>query len=335
MMIKIKTNTLITNNTTKITKNTKEKPQTRIKNWSSYNDGLCNRGSFLELATSAIEEAMKESMKQKPRAVGRPKKYTDAIILAIACFREIFHLTYRKSEDFARDVFQSFGIPVPDYSTIERRIGNLNINCNIDYRRIKQSIVAMVDSTGFKVAGEGEWKVRKHGASKRRAWTKAHILVDFNSEQILGLSVTADRVGDNLEVPNLINNLPGKITSKITELLGDGAYSTAALHKFIEEDMQKRLIAPPAINAKPNPKLDRGKRNQDVGRCMKVGRDKWKDENGYHRRSMVENSMHRIKTALSDRLRSKTIKNQTAELKIRVYLLNYWTNKWMPKYTKP
>lgn len=331
-------NTLINNNTTKTTKNVKEKPQTRIKNWSVYNDGLCSRGSFLELARLAIKEAEKELARRLPRKVGRPKKYPDAIILTIACFREIFNLTYRESEDFARDVFRNFGVSVPDYSTIERRIGDLNIDSiiknNIDYRRLKGSVAAMVDSTGFKVSGEGEWKVRKHGVSKRRAWTKAHFLADFNSEQVLGVSVTADYIGDNLEVSNLLDNLPDKIRIKIAELLGDGAYNTAALYKFLEDDNDIRLVSPPAKNSKPNPKLDKGKRNHDVKRCIEVGQEQWKKENNYHRRSMIENTVHRIKTSLSDKLKSKTIKNQTSEIKIRIYLMNYWTNKWMPKYTR-
>lgn len=332
-------NTLINNNTTKTNKNHKEKPQTRIKNWSAYNKGLCSRGSFLELARLAIKEAEKELARRSLRKVGRPKLYPDAIILVIACFREIFNLTYRESEDFARDVFRNYGVSVPDYSTLERRINDLDIdsviNNSIDYRRLRGKVVAMVDSTGFKVAGEGEWKVRKHGKGKRRTWTKAHFLTDFNGEQILGVSVTGDYVGDNLEVPNLLESLPDKLMGKITELLGDGAYNTAALYKLLEEENNIRLIAPPAKNSKPNPKLDKGKRNQDVRRCIEVGQEQWKEENNYHRRSMVENTMHRVKTGLSDKLKSKNIKSQTAEIKIRIYLLNYWTNKWMPKYTKP
>lgn len=327
-------NTLIDNNTTKTTKKIKDKAKTRIKNWSTYNEGLRSRGSFLELAKLAIKEAAKELARRTPRRVGHPKEYPDAIILAIACFREIFNLTYREAEDFAKDVFQSFGIAVPDYSTLERRIGKLDISSNIDYRRLKGKIAVMADSTGFKVTGEGEWKVRKHGKSKRRTWTKAHFLADFTSEQILGVSVTADYIGDNLEVSNLLDDLPDKLRIRIKELLGDGAYNTSALYKLLEEDNDIRLIAPPAKNSKPNPKLDRGKRNQDILRCIEVGQEKWKEENNYHRRSMIENTMHRIKTGLSDKLKSKTTKNQTAEIKVRVYLLNYWTNKWMPKYTR-
>lgn len=321
-------------NTNNTTKSIKEKPHTRIKNWSNYNDGLCDRGSFLELAKLAVIEAKKELAQRKPHTVGCPKKYPDAIILAIACFREIFDLSYRASEDFSRDVFQAFGIQVPDHTTIGRRIKALKIDSNIDYRRLRGNIVAMVDSTGFKVAGEGEWKVKKHGTDKRRTWTKAHILTDFKSEQILGVSITADYVGDNLEVPNLINNLPDKLKSKIIEVLGDGAYNAAALYEFLEEENNIRLIAPPAKNSKPNPKLDRGHRNDDVRRCIEIGKEAWKKENNYHRRSMIENTMYRLKTGLSDRLKSRTIEGQTAEIKIRVYLLNYWTNKWMPKYTK-
>ena len=127
-MTKTKINTSNINNTTKINKNNNKnsnnkyftKAVTRIKNWSGYNAGMVDRGSFRELAKLAIK-AIKKEMQSKTwfhhLSAGRPRKYPDALILIIAVYREIFGLTFREAEGFANEVFNEFGIEVPDYST--------------------------------------------------------------------------------------------------------------------------------------------------------------------------------------------------------------------------
>ena len=334
-------NTLINNNTTKSAKNVKNnKALTRIKDWSSYNAGMIDRGHFRKLAELAVSEIKKEISSRawkQHKAAGRPKTYPDALILVIAVFREIFGMTFREAEGFAKDVFEEFGISVPDYTTIERRIGELKIDLHLDKRRLKSDLYIMADSTGYKVFGEGEWKTYKHGRSKRRVWAKVHYAVDYASQQIVGLTVTIHTRGDNLEAENLLEEVKRNLGNKsdnIAEVLGDGAYNTKALKKYVEEECKAKLISPPKIKPKSGGTKFIGADNEANERCNEIGRDQWKDEVGYHKRSLVETNMFREKSPFGDKLKCKTIKNQIAEITIRAMILNIWTNEWMPKYTK-
>ena len=332
------------NNNTKINKtnkNNKEKAVTRIKNWSNYNEGMVKRGEFKELAKIAVKQIRREldskAFKQHKTA-GRPKQYPDALILIIAVYREIFGMTLRASAGFSEDVFKEFGIKVPDYTTIERRLSKLEIDLHLDKRRLKGDLYILADSTGYKIFGEGEWKAYKHGRTKKRIWVKVHYAVDYVSQQIVGLTVTIHTRGDNLEAPNLLNEVKknlGNKSNNIAEVDADGAYNTRALKKFVEEGCHAKLIAPPKIKPKSNGKKFIGADTDANKRCEEVGRAEWKEEVGYHKRSLAETNMFRQKSPFGDRLKSRTIKNQVAEIRIRAMIVNIWTNTWMPKYTKP
>lgn len=332
------------NNNTKTIKNNKNddnKAITRIKDWSGYNAGMVDRGSFRKLAKLAVK-AIKKEVHSKAwnhhESAGRPKNYPDSLILIIAVFREIFGMTFRQSEGFAKDVFEEFGIDVPNYTTIERRMGKLKIDLHLDKRRLKGDLYIMADSTGYKIFGEGEWKTYKHGRTKKRVWVKVHYAVDYASQQIVGLTVTIHTRGDNLEAENLLKETKKNLGNKsdnIVEVLGDGAYNTKALKKYVEEEYGAKLISPPKIKPKTNGTKFIGADSEANERCNKVGRDQWKDEVNYHKRSLVETNMFREKSPFGDRLRCRTKENQIAEITIRAMILNIWTNKWMPKYTKP
>lgn len=339
-------NTLIHKYTTKTNKNSKNnknqsnKATTRIKDWFSYNAGMIDRGHFRKLAKSAVSEIKKETNSRtwkQHEAAGRPKKYPDALILIIAVFREIYGMTFRESEGFAKDVFEEFGVDVPNYTTIERRMGKLKIDLRLDKRRLKGNLYIMADSTGYKIFGEGEWKTYKHGRSKKRVWVKVHYAVDYTSQQVVGLTVTIHTRGDNLEAENLLKetrkNLGNK-SNNIVEVLGDGAYNTNALKKYVEEECGAKLISPPKIKPKSGGLKFIGADSEANRRCNEVGRDQWKDEIGYHKRSIVETNMFREKSPFGDKLRCRTKENQIAEITIRAMILNIWTNEWMPKYTK-
>ena len=333
------------NNNTKINKNSKNndnnKAITRIKSWSNYNEGMISRGEFEELAKFAarqIRQELNSKAFKQHKTVGRSRKYPDALILIIAVYREIFGMALRAAAGFSKDVFKEFGIKVPDYTTIERRLSKLEIDLHLDKRRLKGDLYILADSTGYKIFGEGEWKVYKHGRSKKRIWVKVHYAVDYASQQVVGLTVTIHTKGDNLEAPNLLNEVKKNLGNKsdnIVEVDADGVYNTRALKKFVEEDCHTKLIAPPKIKAKSNGKEFIGADEETNRRCEEVGRNQWKDEVGYHKRSLVETNMFRQKSPFGDRLKSRTIKNQVAEIKIRAMIVNIRTNIWMPKYTKP
>ena len=328
------------------------KATTRIKNWHEYNAGMVDRGEFRELAKLAVKEIKQELNSRawkSHQTAGRPRKYPDALILIVAVYREIFGLTFRESVGFANDVFKEFGIEIPDYTTIERRLGKLEIDLRIDKRRLGNNIHISIDSTGYKLSGEGEWKVHKHGRTKKRIFAKVHYGTDFNGEQILGVRVTISTKGDNLEAPNVLKEVSKNLGDKvkhITHVLGDGAYNTKAFKKVVEEEYHARLISPPKIKPKKTEAEEYYVKNtgkqiyiganlEDNETCNEIGRDKWKDDIGYHERSLVETNMFRQKSPFGDKLSCRTIENQIAQIRIRAMILNIWTNKWMPKYTKP
>lgn len=330
MLIKTNKNTIHTNNNTNIKnliKNAK-KNKTRIKKWTPYNQSLVARGEVFEVAKQAIKRM---ALEKKNHSVGHPKEYSDEIILVMAMYREMFNLTLRAAAGFTKDIFTQFGIKTPTYATLQRRMSKLDINIPIDRRRTGSGIIALVDSTGFKVAGEGEWKVRKHGAGKRRTWSKVHYLIDFKSLQILGVMLTGDYYADGLAVEPLLKQMPDGLT--LQTMIGDGAYGTRALYKLIEQDYAATLVSPPWKNAKESKLKNWEMRNKYVKECQKLGRDVWKNKVGYHKRSLVETNMYRVKSTFSDKLKSKGIKNQQVEIRIRAMLLNRWTNRYMPSYT--
>lgn len=330
MLIKTNKNTIHTNDNTniRITIKNAKKNRTRIREWTAYNQALMARGEVIEIARQAIKRMQSE---KRYRKVGHPKEYSDEIILVMAIYREMFHLTLRTAAGFTKDILSYFGVKTPTYVTLQRRMSKLDINIPIDRRRLRSGIVGLVDSTGFKVSGEGEWKVRKHGASKRRTWSKAHYLIDFKSLQILGVILTGDYYADGLAVEPLLKQVPSNI--KLQTMIGDGAYGTRALYKLIEQDYSATIISPPWKNAKISKLRNWETRNKYVSDCRKLGRDVWKKQIAYHRRSLVETNMFRIKSAFSDRVKSKKIDNQRVEIQIRASLLNQWTNRHMPTYT--
>ncbi len=76
---------------------------------------------------------------------------------------------------------------VPDFSTLSRRQKDLQVR--IPVQRKQGCLHLLVDSTGIKMMGEGEWKVKKHGADYRRQWRKLHLGVDAQTLEIRAMEV--------------------------------------------------------------------------------------------------------------------------------------------------
>ena len=161
-----------------------------------------------------------------------------------------------------------------------------------------------IDSTGIKVYGEGEWKVRKHGASKRRTWRVLHLAVNTKSHQVVAEVTTANHVADAEAIPAL---LP-QIQSPIAKATADGAYDTKETYQAFSA-RETHLVTPPRrwavvqcphiITAKYNAAL--ATRDAAIRRIAALGDDDaarkhWKIETGYHQRSLAETAMYRRKT---------------------------------------
>lgn len=335
------TKTTHNNNSTNSNKN-------RIKSWTKYNQGLVNRGNF----TFMISQAVLAPVEQTGKA-GHPREYSDALILVLASIREFTGLPFRQLIGHAAMLIGLFSIKLPSYSTLCKRMQKLHIPPNISQSRLSgDGVYLLIDSTGLKLSGEGEWKVRKHGAGKRRSWIKLHISVDFASEQILSYMTTPDTIFDGEVTPKLLDSAMQE--ANIKQLLGDGAYGSHKLYQKIEEERGVSLLSPPHKNAKLHVKFAEvhpgrggsgGKyadfidekgwetHNKYLRDCIHLGWDEWKKQSGYHRRSLVETAMWRLKSAFSSGLRSRCKANRQTEIALRISLLNMWTNQAMPTYT--
>lgn len=337
--------TLINNNNTKSAKSHKN----RIKNWSAYNTGLVNRGNF----TFLIEKSLLESPRRTGKA-GHPFVYPDALILVLAELREFTQLPFRQLIGLAKGLAGFTHVKLPSYSALCKRMGRLNISSNVNCGQLEKGFFFLVDSTGLKTDGEGEWFRHKHGKHEKRGWIKLHIGIDYKSEQIVAHEATLENVADEKMLPKLIDNTKSK--DKIGQIIGDGAYTHHKLYQQIECERELNLLAPPHKNAKMHMHFEkthnhRGRKcsggnyskliddvgwethNKYVRRVMKLGLEKWKDEVGYHKRSLVETTMYRLKTAFSGNLKSRKSKNRQIEIAIRISLLNRWTTQSLPTYT--
>jgi hypothetical protein len=200
--------------------------------------------------------------------------------------------------------------PVPDYSTVSRRQRTLQVT--IEVAPTTTGLHLLVDSTGIKMLGEGEWKTKKHGADYRRQWRKVHLGIDAATLEIRAMEVTDNSIGDAPVLPDLLDQIP--VDEQIFAVSGDGAYDTKACHEAIAL-RQAQAIIPTRKNAKPWKTNRRGAeaRNEILRATRRLGRAIWKRWSGYHRRSLVETKMRCFKL-LGERIMARDFDRQVAEL---------------------
>lgn len=296
-----------------------KKSQYRVRNWSEYDAALKQRGSLtFWMAEDMIEQWLN---KEKTGRKGASKRYSDVAIELMATLQSLFKLAGRQTEGFVNSIFTLMGIdiPVPDHSTLSRRIHKLNISLPVIKRN--EPIHLVVDSTGVKIYGEGEWKVRQHGVGKRRTWRKLHVGVDEATGEIMSAIVTTNDVSDDEVFDQLIDGVEGEIE----QVSGDGAYDKRKCYDAASKRGAKPII-PPRKNAviwkHGNCKSTPHPRDENLRSIRKMGRKKWKKESGYHRRSLSETTMFRLKTIFGGSLRRRNFDAQAVELFIQCAALN-------------
>lgn len=301
----------------------KRKRQYRIRNWRDYNSALVRRGSLTLWVEQRAVNRWRE--RSRPARRGRRRLYSDLAITCALVLREVYHLPLRSTQGLVSSVLRLLGtdLPAPHYSTLSRRAAHLEVKLP---RLSTGPLHLAVDSTGVKLYGEGEWKVRLHGSDKRRTWRKLHLLIDHRTQEALACSMTEQYVLDRGELPGLLREVEGEVA----EVLGDGAYDVHDCYKAIRA-RGGRAVIPPQKRARVRSGAEFADRNAAVLRGREVGRDEWKKEAGYHRRSLAETAMMRLKTIFSDRLKSRAWKRQDTELRLRCAALNRMTTLGMPR----
>jgi len=198
---------------------------------------------------------------------------------------------------------------------------------NVRYTLSSGGLHLLIDSTGMKFLGEGEWKTKKHAAERRRQWRKVHIGIDEDNLQVRAIVVTTNDVGDSPVVPELLKQIP--VDEPITSLTGDGAYDTKTVYEACHE-RHILLIIPPCKRAQMRKGAAFATRNEAIKACRRLGRSVWKEWSGYHRRSLVETKMNCIKK-LGERVKAKTFERKVVELNVRASILNRFTELICPQ----
>ena len=252
----------------------------------------------------------------------------------------LFGMALRQTTGFVESLLRLAGLDweVPDFSTLSRRQKTLAVN--IPHRGAQGPLHLLIDSTGIKVEGEGEWNARKHGGAKRRARhcprtnggqgsrRKVHLGIDEHTLEIRAVEGTSSDVGDGPMLPELLAQIPAD--QDIASVTADGACDTRKCHDAIA-DRGAAAIIPPRKNAKPWKTVTAGAvaRNEALRASKYLGRALWRRWSGYHRQSRVETKMHCVKL-LGQRLMARDFDRQVAEFQVRVAALNGFTALGIP-----
>lgn len=306
----------------------------RVRNWKEYNQSLVNRGSI----TLWFDEPSIESWHNCERngQRGRPEEYSDTAILCGLTLRAVFKLTYRATEGFLSSLINLLGLQIrcPDYSLLCKRQKTLPLP-KLRKDASSEPLHIVVDSTGLKVYGEGEWKVRQHGHSKRRIWRKLHVAINSDTQRIESFVLTDLGTQDCEAFPELVE----KIDSAIDSIAADGAYDRFSCYEEAEKK-SFTLIAPPQHNANTSEERTRNKkkastaavraRDEVIKEVRELGRKEWKIKSQYHQRSLAETGIFRVKTLMGNKLTARTFERQCNEVALWCHLINKITETGMP-----
>lgn len=306
----------------------RQKALYRVKNWSEYEKALVQRGSITFWMSEDFEKTwLHTGEKQR----GSQFDYSDQAILVMLTVKEVFHRSNRGVEGFVRSLFRimEIDLPVPDHSTLSKRGKVLKVNLP---KKTSQNLNIVMDSTGLKIYGEGEWKVRMHGVSKRRTWRKLHVGANPADGEIQAVILTKNSVSDDAAVEGLLE----QIEQEMVNFAADGAYDKRKVYDGLNaHSPDVKILIPPRKNAHiwqhGNTKAERLKRDENLRSLRKQGRKEWKKDSGYHIRSLAETTMFRLKTIFGDELSARLLETQTTQALVRCAALNKMTHLGMPQ----
>jgi hypothetical protein len=272
--------------------------------------------------TVAAKEAWCHRGRRKP---GGKRIYSDVAIETFWTLSMIYGLPLRQTEGFIESIFvlTSISLPVPDHTTISRRVRKLG-KVPMVPRKSKSPIHLLVDSSGLRIHVGSARK-----PPKRRAWRKIHLGVDRNSGDIVAADLTASNVADAARVPALLKHLEDELAS----FSGDGAYDKQTVYEAVDEhspDRHTRVIIPPQKGALLSPETVMRDRNRHIRSVNRIGRREWHLRSGFTRRSMIENVVYRYKAILGREMKARTLAGQRVEARIGGRILNTMAKLGMP-----
>ncbi len=295
----------------------------RVTNWPDYDAALVRRGAVTVWFTN---EAIAEWRAPATGRRGGQPIYSALAIETALTIRLVFHQPLRQTEGLLRSIADvlDVDIAIPDHTTLSRRGVGLAVLPRDIHRT--EPLHLVVDSTGLKIYGEGEWLDAKHGSRSRRRWRKLHIGINANTHEVVVAELTPDNVGDVTAVRELLE----QIDSEVASLTADGAYDGDAVYDAVaKRHPAATVIIPPRVTAVANGAATR-QRDRHIAMIEQRGRIGWQRRSGYNRRSLVETAVYRYKTIIGRRLCARSLLNQRSKAKIGCNVLNRMTSLGMP-----
>jgi hypothetical protein len=295
----------------------------KLTNWADYNASLRRRGS---LTLWFSEEAI-AGWRAAPRATrGGQAWYSPLAILTALTLKAVFRLALRQTEGLIGSIIDllGLGLAVPTFSTLSRRAET------VDVPRLRpcsgndadsELLHLLVDSTGLKLCGAGEWLVEKHGTRKRRSWRKLHIGVDASTGEIVAATLTTKDVDDASEIGRLLAQVEGPLAS----FTADGAYDQDSVYDAVTaRDPEAAVIVPPRSTAalSETAETEPMQRDRHLQCIAEKGRMGWQKASGYNVRSRVEAAIGRYKQVIGDGLHFRKDERRATEVAVSVLALN-------------
>jgi len=289
----------------------------KVTNWAAYDASLRQRGSL----TVWLAEATIAAWTAEPRTTRGGQRTSSALaILTALTLRAVFRLALRRTQRLIGSVIGLLGLDlaVPDHSTLSRRAETLEVPRP---RTSTEPVHLLVDSTGLKLCGAGEWLHEKHGAKVRRAWRKLHLGMDAGTGKIVAFLLTTKDVDDSSQVGSLLDQVEDPLAS----FTGDGAYDQEGVTSSVTARHPKAaIIVPPRTTAVPSDTAETAptQRDRHLRHITEHGRMAWQAASGYTKRAKAETGISRFKQVIGDGLRSHTDERQATEVSVAVHVLN-------------
>jgi hypothetical protein len=299
----------------------------RVRNWSQYDTGLRRRDDLTLWLDKAAVDGWQAPRRTTP---GGQARYSDLAIELVLTLRLVFHLALRQAEGFAASVLRLLGLAldVPDHTTLSRRSRGCAARRPHAVPHGPRHLV--IDSTGLKLFGRGEWDEERHGRA-RRSWRKLHLAVDAGTGEIVASALTDSGTNDGGEVPALLERTDGEIAS----VTADGAYDGEPVYQAVashQPDPPPSVVIPPRSSAVASTEAvdTPSQRDRHVRLMAEKGRMGWQKATGYGRRSLAETAIGRYKHLIGPKLRARSLPAQQGEVAVAVEALNRMTRAAKP-----
>ena len=306
----------------------------RVTNWPAYDASLRQRGSL----TVWFSDDAITGWAAAPRTTrsGQPW-YSPLAILTALTLRAVFRLAYRQAEGLLGSVIGLLGLSlrVPDHTTLSRRAATLDVPRprNAGAGAGGEPMHLLVDSTGLKLCGKGEWLLEKHGTATRRSWRMLHLGVDAGTGRIVASTLTLKEVDDASQADPLLDRVAGSVAS----FTADGAHDRDRVYAGVAgRHPEAAVVVPPRTNAVPSDTAESAPTQRD-GHLQHIARHRrmsWQSASGYNRRARVEATMNRWKQVIGAELRAHTDERRATEVAVAVHALSRMLDLGRPNYVR-